>query len=129
MGTAQVETLLKTHDGPDGDVMEPSNEEGFDLSRAHGPPPDDLQHRHSTVGGRPSPPSPADPLPFLSGPPPSLTTSPLDGVLASADAFTWEMIRIGVDEPLPAQDVIDHLCVPISLPYNPLAGDKKQMGH
>ena len=34
-----------------------------------------------------------------------------DADLGLNNEFSWEMISLGLEEPLPAQDVIDELCV------------------
>ena len=34
--------------------------------------------------------------------------------LGGDDPFTWEMIGLGLDEPLPCQEVIDELCVGVT---------------
>ena len=53
---------------------------------------------------------PADPE--LTLPPPieaPLGPINLEEMFGASDGFTWEMISIGIDEPLPPQEVIDDL--------------------
>lgn len=40
---------------------------------------------------------------------PPLDPLSLENVLGGSDHFTWEMISMGIDEPLPPQDVTDDL--------------------
>jgi hypothetical protein len=32
-------------------------------------------------------------------------------IFATDEAFSWELISLGLEEPLPSQDIIDDLCV------------------
>ena len=51
-----------------------------------------------------------DPQPLFEDPAPQiLEPLPLDPGLGGAAPLTWEMIGLGIDEPLPPQDVIDEL--------------------
>ncbi len=105
MRTAQVETLLKTQDSQGSIESDVTHNDGPDPCMQRCSPIDSLA---LGVGQGPSPPGNADPS-LQSSVPPPLDTVNFDDVLCAGDAFTWEMISIGIDEPLPAQDVVDDL--------------------
>ena len=99
---AQVETLLKSQDSPETNSA--NSMQNDDPGRP--------LRRHSPVASfrqRPlMPPSDSE----LTLPPPveaPLDPINLEGMLGASDGFTWEMISIGIDEPLPAQEVVDDL--------------------
>ncbi|KAI9816421.1 MAG: hypothetical protein M1832_005088 [Thelocarpon impressellum] len=106
---AQVETMLKTQDPADEGRPEPSATAYADLSPGGffegaggnlnfglggpGAVPDFLAPREGLDGGAQPP----------------LEGVPLDGGLGAGPGLSWEMIGLGIDEPLPSQDVIDEL--------------------
>jgi hypothetical protein len=110
--TAQVETLLKTQD-PNEPMTEPVPPVAYSNA---------LQASYAMQGGfdsteqganfslGPDPQGLFDPQPlFDDAAPQILEPLPLSGGLAGTVPLTWEMIGLGIDEPLPPQDVIDEL--------------------
>ncbi|KAI9735208.1 MAG: hypothetical protein M1834_001798 [Cirrosporium novae-zelandiae] len=102
---AQVETLLKS--------QEPSTSEHSTSSQSFPEPtsqgaPFNALHDLSMAGLGPS-----DPVPGLGAPFNTTEQQPLMpdslGIGSSNDEFSWEMIGLGLDEPLPAQEVVDEL--------------------
>lgn len=98
--SAQVETLLKDQDPPKSTAQAPTSfqgqtqntyQDGFGPSNTL-PMADSMPQMYSTSGA-----SPQDPII-----PDSLNMG-LD------EDFSWEMIGLGLDEPLPQQDIIDEL--------------------
>lgn len=102
---AQVETLLNTHDGPDSTPRQPSPaQENSGQQLPDIPLPDS-----DTGGGN---------LPHLSSQPNILPdvfenqqNTGFVGLGSSNNDFSWEMIGLGLEEPLPTQEVIDELYV------------------
>jgi hypothetical protein len=101
--TAQVETLLKTHDPRDDVATEPPNNASADSNNKHRSPNSsniDLDSPSMTPSqagmSKPEFTSRNDPV-------------PLDDLLNGGESFTWEMIGLGVDEPLPVPEVVDEL--------------------
>ncbi|OJD12215.1 hypothetical protein AJ78_07156 [Emergomyces pasteurianus Ep9510] len=103
---AQVETLLKSQDS--GEVLQKS------------PAPTDINPQPPTSGGlnddmtdifassnaiKNAPPVSLDPFGDLN----STHINLPDNNITSGGDFSWEMIGLGLEEPLPAQDVIDEL--------------------
>lgn len=113
--TAQVETLLKTQDP--NDPLPSSTAMFLDAnlpSRTSQPGLDANQNNTNdfSLGGMNVMPDLFDPQPMFDA---TATASsaldplPLNGGLEGAEPITWEMISLGIDEPLPTQDVIDEL--------------------
>ncbi|KAF2496155.1 hypothetical protein BU16DRAFT_460222 [Lophium mytilinum] len=99
----QVETMLKSQDATDpkdaprttsfsANTVGPQMAEGFlpmgNPDRIHGSFPDSM--------------SPSDQFP-------ALNTNPSTNANSGEEEFPWEMIGLGLDEPLPPQDVINEL--------------------
>lgn len=117
MITEQVETLLKTQD-PSAVTTEisPSNFVGTNKSTAGARPVQgsDFNVANATLGVNGAD---ADRWAFNGESP----HPPIDGINFQSDinmgmaiddnTFTWEMIGLGLEEPLPPQDTIDELCV------------------
>jgi hypothetical protein len=97
---AQVETLLKTHDPSD------TNESANSMSSAQLPTFPDVP-----VMTLPN--EPAECIPRLvhnaGGPDPQMD-SMMDSLgLAADETFSWELISLGLDEPLPTREAIDDM--------------------
>lgn len=121
--TAQVETLLKSHDP--GTQAQPSSQQPSNIL--------DDNRLNTPMQGIPD-------LQMLSADDLALPVDPLTeglGLGQSTESsipasqpglngdFSWEMISLGLEEPLPRQDVIDKLYVcsrAIKLPNKPLIG-------
>lgn len=94
---AQVETLLKTQDEPSTDTRPSAGRNQSERSTAAEPTAPLYQPKiamRSTMGDAPT------------------MLDPYAGTSASMpndESFAWEMIGLGLDEPLPSQDVIDAL--------------------
>ena len=105
---AQVETLLKTQDGPDSAPPQPSPPQELNAPQfSEIPLPD-----NDTGGGAATvPESSTQPniLPNVFG---NQQSSGYVNPGSAHNDFTWEMIGLGLEEPLPVQDAIDELYVP-----------------
>lgn len=103
--SAQVETLLKGQDAPDG----VQNADSMQDAR-----PDPVHNAFTTEPSLRTPPSSStNPEPSITlGTFMDLPSNPAgltEPSLASRDEFSWEMISMGLEEPLPVQEVIDEL--------------------
>ena len=76
--------------------------------RQHGSEKLDEAPRNVPGASTPSTSRPPQTFPVSSMPPP-MDSVTIDAVLGGAETFTWEMIGMGIDEPLPAADVMDAL--------------------
>ncbi|KAH0544945.1 hypothetical protein FGG08_000871 [Glutinoglossum americanum] len=96
---AQVETLLKSQDlqDPNGSNLMSQDRSEILLQPEFSSPPG----VNIAIGSAMYPQEPYDVG--------AVTQSPFDPALGSDDPLTWEMIGLGLDEPLPPQEVIDEL--------------------
>ena len=104
----QVETLLKTQE-PEGLRNSTAQQQNNAFTA---PTPNDLLQSMPDI----SPLSngidnPMESLPGTFGQLQQGETALPDADLGLNNEFSWEMISLGLEEPLPAQDVIDELCV------------------
>ncbi len=114
---AQVETLLKTQDPPeqDGDRSSTAYPDA-NQSTLHNRPEyqrsnSGMPHGMPQGDGFSSLPQSSDPYPGTSQGQsmPNILPISLDPNLGNDEEFSWDMISLGLDEPLPTQDIIDDL--------------------
>jgi hypothetical protein len=124
MGSEQVETLLKSQDpadhnraspdkGPEAVSVPSASEAAFGPASAASLP--SFADEDTPMLAAPMGASPDNRYPFKTTPQPGDDT-------AESEPFPWEMIGLGLEEPLPTQDVVNELYVkspsPGSLAYN-----------
>jgi hypothetical protein len=103
-GTAQVETLVRSQESDSALPFAQIQEDAIDTAM-----PDEANIEMADVTGLPD--DVDSSLAGLFGPPqPTQAFLPGAGLYHS-DTHTWDMISLGLEEPLPTQDVIDELYV------------------
>ncbi|ODH29855.1 hypothetical protein ACO22_03679 [Paracoccidioides brasiliensis] len=100
---AQVETLLQSQDSGDGSQVVPAVNLNHSTSAGLGNNTRDIFSTSNEIEDPP-------PLPLEAfGELPSTQANLADNDVSPGEHFSWEMIGLGLDEPFPAQDVIDEL--------------------
>ncbi|PGH01724.1 hypothetical protein GX51_05040 [Blastomyces parvus] len=103
---AQVETLLKSQDSPDVLQKSPTPTDSNSQPPTSGGFARDMPYTFSCLNSGVNPqPASLDLLGDLD----SAQINLPDNNITSGGDFSWEMIGLGLEEPLPAQDVIDEL--------------------
>ncbi|KAI9851449.1 MAG: hypothetical protein M1838_003638 [Thelocarpon superellum] len=110
---AQVETLLKTQDPQDAPQDESGTAflESAQTSMLSGTGFDDTSTsmQFTLAANEAVPDLMAGHDAFAATTQPGLDAMPMPSAMPDETTFTWEMIGLGIDEPLPAQDVTDEL--------------------